>query len=102
MVAMAASPGTRWAFPYGRPDPEGRAARRFCKACRNWAGAKAATCGSITVGAWVIHDHATVAQMRNCMSVGNLVAGVVCADGHLGYVQPVAGVIAVVRGSSIR
>src|SRR5262249_11421170 len=35
------------------------------------------------------HDHATVAQMRNCMSVGNVVAGVVCADGHLGYAQPV-------------
>src|SRR5262249_47377477 len=28
------------------------------------------------------HDHATVAQMHNCMSVGNVVAGVVCADGH--------------------
>src|SRR5256886_2073319 len=40
------------------------------------------------------HDHATVAQMRNCMSVGNVVAGVVCADGHLGYAQPVGGVIA--------
>src|SRR5262249_11968952 len=37
------------------------------------------------------HDHATVAQMRNCMSVGNVVAGVVCADGHLGYAQPVGG-----------
>jgi tRNA-splicing ligase RtcB (3'-phosphate/5'-hydroxy nucleic acid ligase) len=40
------------------------------------------------------HDNATVAQMRNCMSVGNVVAGVVCADGHLGYAQPVGGVIA--------
>src|SRR6516165_6204479 len=40
------------------------------------------------------HDHATVAQMHNCMSVGNVVAGVVCADGHLGYAQPVGGVIA--------
>src|SRR5262249_25860514 len=40
------------------------------------------------------HDHATVAQMRNCMSVGNVVTGVVCADGHLGYAQPVGGVIA--------
>jgi tRNA-splicing ligase RtcB len=40
------------------------------------------------------HDAATVAQMRNCMSVDNVVAGVICADGHLGYAQPVGGVIA--------
>jgi len=40
------------------------------------------------------HDDATIAQMRNCMSVGNVVAGVICADGHLGYAQPVGGVIA--------
>ena len=33
------------------------------------------------------HDDATIAQMRNCMSVGNAVAGVICADGHLGYAQ---------------
>src|SRR5262249_19587901 len=39
-------------------------------------------------------DHATVAQMRNCMSVGIVVAGTICADGHLGYAQPVGGVIA--------
>jgi tRNA-splicing ligase RtcB (3'-phosphate/5'-hydroxy nucleic acid ligase) len=39
------------------------------------------------------HDDATIAQMRNCMSVGNAVAGVICADGHLGYAQPVGGVI---------
>lgn len=40
------------------------------------------------------HDEATISQMRNCMSVGNAVAGVICADGHLGYAQPVGGVIA--------
>jgi tRNA-splicing ligase RtcB len=40
------------------------------------------------------HDAATVAQMRNCMAVGNAVSGVICADGHLGYAQPVGGVIA--------
>jgi tRNA-splicing ligase RtcB len=40
------------------------------------------------------HDPATIAQMRNCMAVGNVVAGVLCADGHLGYAQPVGGVIA--------
>jgi hypothetical protein len=40
------------------------------------------------------HDDNTIAQMRNCMSVGNVVGGVICADGHLGYAQPVGGVIA--------
>jgi tRNA-splicing ligase RtcB len=47
------------------------------------------------------HDDATIAQMRNCMSVGNAVAGVICADGHLGYAQPVGGVIAYEKEISI-
>lgn len=40
------------------------------------------------------HDANTIAQMQNCMNVGNVVGGVICADGHLGYAQPVGGVIA--------
>jgi len=40
------------------------------------------------------HDEATIAQMKNCMSYGNVVAGALCADGHLGYAQPVGAVIA--------
>jgi len=47
------------------------------------------------------HDENTIAQMRNCMSVGNAVAGVICADGHLGYAQPVGGVIAYEKQISI-
>jgi tRNA-splicing ligase RtcB (3'-phosphate/5'-hydroxy nucleic acid ligase) len=47
------------------------------------------------------HDEGTLAQMRNCMAVGNVVAGVVCADGHLGYAQPVGGVIAYEKQISI-
>ena len=47
------------------------------------------------------HDEATLAQMRNCMSVGNVVSGVICADGHLGYAQPVGGVIAYEKQISI-
>src|SRR5437879_4638567 len=47
------------------------------------------------------HDEATIAQMRNCMSIGNAVAGVICADGHLGYAQPVGGVIAYEKQISI-
>src|ERR1700675_1265089 len=39
--------------------------------------------------------------MSNCMKVGNVVAGVICADGHLGYAQPVGGVIAYERQISI-
>jgi tRNA-splicing ligase RtcB (3'-phosphate/5'-hydroxy nucleic acid ligase) len=47
------------------------------------------------------HEQATLDQMRICMGVGNAVAGVVCADGHLGYAQPVGGVIAYERQVSI-
>ncbi len=47
------------------------------------------------------HDEATVAQMKNCMAVGNAVSGVICADGHLGYAQPVGGVIAYEKQISI-
>lgn len=47
------------------------------------------------------HDENTLAQMKNCMGVGNAVAGVICADGHLGYAQPVGGVIAYDRQISI-
>jgi tRNA-splicing ligase RtcB len=47
------------------------------------------------------HDAATITQMRNCMSIGNAVAGVICADGHLGYAQPVGGVIAYEKQISI-
>src|SRR4051794_41871848 len=40
------------------------------------------------------HDERTVEQMWRCMGVGSVVGGVLCADGHLGYAQPVGGVIA--------
>ncbi len=40
------------------------------------------------------HEDGTVAQMRNCLKVGPARAGVLCADGHLGYAQPVGGVVA--------
>ena len=47
------------------------------------------------------HEASTIQQMKNCMSVGNAVAGVICADGHLGYAQPVGGVIAYEKQISI-
>src|SRR5215468_11449463 len=40
------------------------------------------------------HDERTVEQMWRCMGVGSVAGGVLCADGHLGYAQPVGGVIA--------
>ncbi len=40
------------------------------------------------------HEESTISQMRTCLTIGNTVAGVICADGHLGYAQPVGGVIA--------
>lgn len=39
------------------------------------------------------HEDATIKQLNNCMNVGNVVGGVLCADGHFGYSQPVGGVI---------
>src|SRR5882724_4763865 len=40
------------------------------------------------------HDAHTVEQMWRCMGVGSVAGGVLCADGHLSYAQPVGGVIA--------
>jgi tRNA-splicing ligase RtcB len=40
------------------------------------------------------HDDRTKDQMTRCMQFGSVAGGVLCADGHLGYAQPVGGVIA--------
>lgn len=39
------------------------------------------------------HDANTLRQFENCLKVGQVVGGVMCADGHYGYSQPVGGVI---------
>lgn len=39
------------------------------------------------------HDDRTINQMATCMSVGSAAAGVLCADGHLGYAHPIGGVV---------
>lgn len=41
----------------------------------------------------IFGEHAgdTVSQMWRCLGVGSAVKGVICADGHLGYAQPVGG-----------
>jgi tRNA-splicing ligase RtcB len=40
------------------------------------------------------HEFNTIEQLKRCMTVGNAYKGVLCADGHLGYSQPVGAVIA--------
>lgn len=39
------------------------------------------------------HDDNTLEQMRVCMETGSAAAGVLCADGHLGYNHPIGGVV---------
>lgn len=39
------------------------------------------------------HDENTLQQMETCMTTGSAVAGVLCADGHLGYAHPIGGVV---------
>lgn len=40
------------------------------------------------------HEEGTLRQFNNCLNKGNVVGGVLCADGHYGYSMPVGGVIA--------
>lgn len=40
------------------------------------------------------HDEGTVSQMWRCLGAGPTHGGVLCADGHKGYAQPVGGVVA--------
>lgn len=39
------------------------------------------------------HDDKTRRQMKTCMNTGSAAAGVLCADGHLGYAHPIGGVV---------
>src|SRR5690625_2244646 len=39
------------------------------------------------------HEDDTLRQFNHCLQTGNVVGGVLCADGHYGYSQPVGGVI---------
>jgi tRNA-splicing ligase RtcB (3'-phosphate/5'-hydroxy nucleic acid ligase) len=47
------------------------------------------------------HDARTIAQLERCASVGSATGAVLCADGHLGYAQPVGGVVAYAEHVSI-
>jgi len=39
-------------------------------------------------------DDRAVQQLRRCAQAGDAVAGVLCADGHVGYSQPIGGAVA--------
>lgn len=39
------------------------------------------------------HDQNTIRQFYNCLKKGHVSGGVLCADGHYGYSQPVGGVV---------
>jgi len=39
------------------------------------------------------HDEATIKQIETCVATGGE-RGVLCADGHKGYAQPIGGVVA--------
>src|SRR4051812_10600444 len=39
------------------------------------------------------HDEATIRQIETCVAAGGE-RGVLCADGHKGYAQPIGGVVA--------
>jgi tRNA-splicing ligase RtcB len=39
-------------------------------------------------------DERAVEQLRRCAQAGDAVAGVLCADGHVGYSQPIGGAVA--------
>jgi len=39
-------------------------------------------------------DDRAVEQLRRCAEAGDAVAGAICADGHVGYSQPIGGAIA--------
>jgi tRNA-splicing ligase RtcB (3'-phosphate/5'-hydroxy nucleic acid ligase) len=39
------------------------------------------------------HEEQTLRQFQNCLDTGQVIGGVLCADGHYGYSQPVGGVV---------
>jgi tRNA-splicing ligase RtcB len=39
------------------------------------------------------HDDKTIQQLDRCLATGSAAAGVLCADGHLGYAHPIGGVV---------
>ena len=74
----------------GRGDPEA-VARAEAAVARLRAGRGGPALDPVVVG---LHDGRTVDQLRRCLDHDDAVAGALCADGHLGYSQPVGGAVA--------
>ena len=47
------------------------------------------------------HDERTLAQLERCAAYGSVAGAAICADGHLGYAQPVGGVVAYAEHVSV-
>ena len=47
------------------------------------------------------HEERTVRQLERCVAAEDGAAGVLCADGHVGYSQPVGGAVAYRRNISV-
>lgn len=69
---------------------------RFAKIRNERASNRSKTAEGISIMKRTIfgkHDDKTIRQFDRCLNTGNVVGGVLCADGHYGYSQPVGGVI---------
>ena len=76
----------------GRGDPEAVARAEAAVAKLRAAGRSGAPpVEPVVVGE---HDERTIGQLRRCLDHDDAAAGALCADGHLGYSQPVGGAVA--------
>jgi tRNA-splicing ligase RtcB (3'-phosphate/5'-hydroxy nucleic acid ligase) len=76
----------------GRGDPEAVArAEAAVAGLRNGRKDGMPVVEPVVVG---LHDDRTLDQLRRCLDHDDAVAGALCADGHLGYSQPVGGAVA--------
>ena len=57
--------------------------------------------GSVNITVIGDHDERTVRQLERCVVAEEGAAGVLCADGHVGYSQPVGGAVAYRRHISV-
>jgi tRNA-splicing ligase RtcB len=104
-IAAGLDPDSRIPNP-AKPDKTMPAWTQFRDAVRAEKQAADAACAAAMLGeqpeayrdaplaVFGQHQDGTLAQMRTCMGLGAVLGGVLCADGHLGYAQPVGGVIA--------
>ena len=99
-IAAGVDPDSRVAYKDARTQPawclyrtEAREAARLARIAEARVAEQPDAFKDAPLTVFGAHDPRTLEQMRDCMGVGQVVAGVVCADGHVGYAQPVGGVI---------